>query len=408
MISLVMTVDDLFDHDDGIYVISETLQDNEDGESSVKKTKNYLQRGADWGRSAAVSIFGADQTLEVEQNCGVRIQGGKSRNGVRKSFHLYSYAEDGFDTPLFPDNLNVSGEVITSYKSIVIRNGGNLQSTTVFDDSWIQTMVRELKTDSGRFRPVILFLNGELWGCYVLQTDKSAEEIAARYQVDADQVEIVNRDIIYSTEDFWEMVQFFMNNSINTQELYERACDYLDVEAFAEYVATEIYIGNTDWPGNNYIFFRIRTDKDEGKWRLMLYDTDISLGLDEEKGTGSSNTYVWMNVQQVPINWIFISLMSWKPFREMYLDCCSRVAEIFDPDSAIPLYEATWNEWQALYRIARKSNVSCHEESSLLERLQQVKDFLRGRYLHEGAFDASVVQAAEKGRLEHYTGTDDD
>ena len=48
-------------------------------------------------------------------------------------------------------------------------------------------------------------------------------------------------------------------------------------------MATELYIGNADWPGNNVRIWRARQTSDkpyeDGRWRFMMYDTDDSMGM---------------------------------------------------------------------------------------------------------------------------------
>jgi hypothetical protein len=50
----------------------------------------------------------------------------------------------------------------------------------------------------------------------------------------------------------------------------------MDVESYMEYMLTQIYLGNYDWPHNNV---KIWKKKEGGKWRWILYDTDFGFNL---------------------------------------------------------------------------------------------------------------------------------
>ena len=50
------------------------------------------------------------------------------------------------------------------------------------------------------------------------------------------------------------------------------------MEEFSSYMATQLYIGNIDWPGNNVRLYK-DVSSDESKWHFMMYDTDDSMGM---------------------------------------------------------------------------------------------------------------------------------
>jgi spore coat protein CotH len=64
----------------------------------------------------------------------------------------------------------------------------------------------------------------------------------------------------------------------------------MDVDNYIDYLITNIFTGNDDWPENNLYFWRKRTDKYEpdapygqdGRWRWMLFDMDFGFGLKKE------------------------------------------------------------------------------------------------------------------------------
>jgi len=100
--SLVMTMDDLFDDDDGIY-------------------SNPTKDGIDWERPCSVELFypdGSDDGFQV--NCGVRIYGGVGRNEEfrKKTFRLLfkgMYGPTKLRYPIFGE------EAADEFDTIILR-----------------------------------------------------------------------------------------------------------------------------------------------------------------------------------------------------------------------------------------------------------------------------------------------
>jgi hypothetical protein len=74
-----------------------------------------------------------------------------------------------------------------------------------------------------------------------------------------------------------------LTNDLN----YDKLCELIDVENYLSYYALQVYIGNEDWPHNNYKTYRYYASEGEeygkapfdGKWRYLLHDLDFSFGI---------------------------------------------------------------------------------------------------------------------------------
>jgi spore coat protein CotH len=64
------------------------------------------------------------------------------------------------------------------------------------------------------------------------------------------------------------------NNDLSIQANYEFVADQIDIDNYITYQVAQIYLDNTDWPGNNVKLW----NSPETKWRWILYDTDFSFG----------------------------------------------------------------------------------------------------------------------------------
>ena len=50
----------------------------------------------------------------------------------------------------------------------------------------------------------------------------------------------------------------------------------IDIENFIDFIISEIYYANSDWPCNNYKMWK--TNDENSKWRFLIYDLDLSFG----------------------------------------------------------------------------------------------------------------------------------
>ena len=103
-----MDADDLFDSAKGIYVKGDTFDkalkecfvltergkvDWDASDLCRKLDANYKQKGKGWERSTHIDYFesnGTDTKCQLQQDCGIRIQGNYSRSDYQKSFRLYA------------------------------------------------------------------------------------------------------------------------------------------------------------------------------------------------------------------------------------------------------------------------------------------------------------------------------
>ena len=91
-----------------------------------------------------------------------------------------------------------------------------------------------------------------------------------------------------TNESYLELRNFITNNSLASGANYEFVKQKLDIDSFIDYQLFQIYIANTDWPGNNSKFWRDRSVN--GKWRWILFDTDFGFGWIYGGGSYNHNT----------------------------------------------------------------------------------------------------------------------
>ena len=303
VISLITPADGLFGYENGIYVLGKAHDDFLAADPKNKMVEpwhqeaNYTQRGRDWERETGFEYLPADgdEREAFSQLLGLRTMGAASRNETQKSFRLTAredYGKKNIKYELIPDNMRSDGKgEVEKYKSIVLRNGGNDSNGTKLRDPLIQSLVAERAFDTLQTCPAVVFLNGEYWGVYTVTEDYSDNYIENNYGIDNNNVIIIKRgDIeegdLTDSELFTEMFDFIMNNDMSDGANFDKASEMLDMQGFADLCALNVYTNNEDgiFENNNYRFWRVRTPDNscpqaDGKWRVLLYDTEYSTGV---------------------------------------------------------------------------------------------------------------------------------
>ena len=317
VISISMNYEDLFDSATGIYVKGDIFNEAllqylqyhnrvTDGETARSLDANYKQRGREWERQATITFFefspdGARAVLT--QDCGIRIQGNYSRSDLQKGFRLFArseYGESKFRYPVFgTDYRNDAGEVMDSFDTLVLRNGGNCAFTSKFNDTFWQSLLHNTACDTKHSRPCVVYLNGEYWGLYVLEEDYTddylndvhgvakdnvviykgdAESYAIGYKLDEGEIPAGQEEDYY----FRPLLDFFAtHDSLKSQEDYDAFCQLVDPESVRDYFAVQCWINNKwDWPGKNWSMWRTLEVEEgnpygDGRWRFMFYDMEF-------------------------------------------------------------------------------------------------------------------------------------
>ncbi|WP_337790518.1 CotH kinase family protein, partial [Ruminococcus bicirculans (ex Wegman et al. 2014)] len=258
IVSITTDPDGLFNEKTGIYCLGDVYkeydEENPDHPWNGSIPANYNQRGREWEKECYVEYFDSEGNSLISQDCGIRIQGGWSRADYQKSFRLYArndYGKNSFDTVFWDSFTDVNGEAITSCKTFVLRNGGNDANYSKFKDMMIQNMVSGRGVETQQGTACVLFIDGEYWGLYTIQSDYSDRYFADRYNVAKSNVAMYKNDELSEGEAedeklFNDMYKFITENDMSIEENYRKACAMIDMDNLVEYAATEMYIFNDD------------------------------------------------------------------------------------------------------------------------------------------------------------------
>lgn len=287
--SIVTSPENLFDDTIGIYVTGNTFRqflENDLGKEDNWATpywwwwtSNYSKEGMAWEREAHITIFDNNQTNVLTETCGIRIKGGGSRGQLPKSISCYArdlyqgsnhFKTDIFQTGIFPHK-------------IVFFSGGD-DNRFKIKDYLVNVLAQDLHFATMDFIPCAMFLDGEYWGMYYITEDYNADFIRDHYHVTGDNVIMIkNGSLAEGTDEdllsYEEMTDFIREHDMTDIDIYNQACDLIDIDSCIDYYAAQIYIARCgDWPGSNYALWRTRENDGsfygDGKWRWMLFDVN--------------------------------------------------------------------------------------------------------------------------------------
>ena len=222
------------------------------------------------GERPAYFIYLSDEG-SFEQNIGVRVSGGSSRERILKSFSLYS-REAYSESRVFEKNIfeNVQSE------KLAIRGG--------FANSICQMLVPDRNFGTQQMKRVSVFLNGEFWYNSNIVEKYDARYFYEHYGVDPDNVVIMKDqeldEGIKSDELLLnEIYDYISSHDLSDSEAYAGFTDMVDIQSYIDYMCFNIYIDNMDFMEiKNSVWWRSRgvTSKpyEDGKWRFLLYDLD--------------------------------------------------------------------------------------------------------------------------------------
>ena len=233
-----------------------------------------------WERPVNFSYLDANGEMVLNQDVNLEMCGGWSRAWTPHAFKLKGNKELGGDKNLLYPFF--SQKPYIRNRTLQIRNGGNDNGGRFKDPSLQYIMMQAgVNIDCQSYQPVHEFINGEYIGVLNMREPNNKHFVYANYGWDDDEIDLfeMSPDSGYvqkcgTPEAFNELVDVLSPDAANA-ETYKEIARLLDIDAYANYMAAEMYLCNWDWPQNNVKGFRHR---DNGRFRFVLFDLDGSFG----------------------------------------------------------------------------------------------------------------------------------
>ena len=297
----------------------------------------------DWDRSVNMEIFDTNGNLILSQEAEITPSGRYSRAYDPHPFKVKAKKKYGYEnyfafTPF-------SDKPYNKYQSLKFRSGGNNYTTRLKDAALQEIILRSgLNLDCQSYQPVHHYVNGVYKGITNIREPNNKDYAYSNYGYDEDEIDCFKLDhnngnggftLSEGSRDAWdEWVKISVTASQDAS--YERICEIVDVDEFANYMAIEFFLANEDWPRNNIKSFRL---SDGGRFRFVVFDLDHAFGaINEATGINpfssfDSQEYYPEGGYKSAMVTIFHNMLSNDTFRRKFIDSyCIVAGSVFNTD----------------------------------------------------------------------------
>ena len=270
----------------------------------------------EWEREAHVELFGENGKCVISQECGISLHGQSSRVLPVKCFNVIArtrYGANRFEYPIFSEH------DYPEYQAFLLRASGEDYDKSFMRDTVLSSLMEDSSVMYQKYEIGVVYLNGEYYTlCYL-------RERVNKYSIcqfedwlgQEDEIDIVraNTTVVQGSNDSFERLRSWLKeNDPSTEAAYALLDSQIDIRNYIEYMAIQIFSGNTDTLNVR----RYRNAGDDGKWRWVLFDLDWAFYQDTDSirrwltpgGTGASNR---------TDNTFFIACMKNPRFRDEFL-----------------------------------------------------------------------------------------
>ena len=373
--SLITDPYNLYDYNYGIYVEGPNAES-----ADPHYGANYWQ---DWERPIHVEYYLPDGKQVIDQNAGVKIAGAYTRMSSQKTFALHarkSYGKSHFEYKFFNNN------DISAFRALNLRNSGNDFGSTHMRDAMITNLVRNNNIDIQAYQPTVVYLNGEYWGILNLRERLNENYLEENFSyVDAEKVDYIkNKDEVKegSYDHYQAMLDFIASNSLANDANYQYVTTQMDIDEYIEYMVSEMYCNNQDWPGNNIKYWHPQSP--DGRWRWMLFDTDFGYAIwDDNDYTDdmitfclSANSGSYANAPWA--TFLLRNLVQNADFKCEFINrFCDRINREFAPETVNALIDSLDSNIKS--EIIYHNKKWSHSDSYRNQRLEAMRNFANQR-----------------------------
>lgn len=344
IVSLVTDPDVLWNDETGMLTVGPDVDKSNGvpfGNAVYRTVKKELDASPGY-----VEIYNMEGDQIISQGMEFKLQGANSLDFPQKSFKLKAKAKYGakyFSASLFEDR------PFTEYKSFALRISGNDSAWTRFNDGFQGRLIDKFNevTDTPStvihqaWKPVVVYLNGIYWGHYNMRERVDRYFVAQHEGLsleEADEMDILNASgaVDYgSNEEYKAMIKKVKGMSPGTnEEDLQYILDHIDVDNYFDYMAFEMFFGNSDI--GNIRFYKL---KQEGsKWKWILYDVDYGffksgfnspMSYLKEKGAGD----------QYIDNTLIRKLLENSEMQDKFLTRLGEIYQLFTTDYMISVFD---------------------------------------------------------------------
>lgn len=324
-----------------------------DGDGTNGKTgngqdvpRNYNQP---WDRPVNFSYIGSDGEMLFNQDVNISVSGGWTRSQRNRSFKLK--ANKVFDGVNHMDYAFFEQKPYIRCKGVLVRNGGNdlWVHSARFMDPALETIIQRsgIDLDVQAYQPVIEYVNGELRGVLNLRELNNDKFVYANYGYDDDEIDMFeNFQMKQGTDSVIKRI-FELGKQINEPGAYDELKTLLDIDEFTNYMASELFLNNEDWPDNNIKAYR---SQNNGRYRFISFDLDYAFAL---MNKGDDDPFAHLKkYKYMDFITFFHNLLGHDDYRRKFVDTfCLMGGSVFESSRANAIVDELLNRVQPMNQL---------------------------------------------------------
>ncbi len=334
VISISTSYEGLFGEEEGICVVGNGILHLDDAVLEPyandprwwKYPGNFHGRGAAWERDARMQLIASSGEEVFQCDVALRVNGQMTRGFPQHALRLV--LDDALDTTLFQGNDGRGS------KALVLRAAGNDQVKAMLRDAYQHALCSGLPFGTSKALTCVVYINGAYEGVYHLRQRMDEDELARRYGIPTKHITILeDRSELYFGDSSdvrrFNSLMARTEKRITTDPGWIDTLDAnIDVEGFLIYMASQMVLGNMDWPRQNVKYWRY-TGKPkaaplDGRWNFLMGDSDLGFGANAPV---NSDLFVKVNEAHVPVSRLFLAMMSSPELKRMFV---LRAQELID------------------------------------------------------------------------------
>lgn len=364
----------LFDPDTGIYM---------EGPNAEHAEPHY---GANYWEDKEVPVF--VELLEVGQgapafakNAGLKIFGNYSRQNEKKSVAITfreKYGDKRLNYPLFPDFPD-----LTKFKVFLLRNNGSNFNNDYIRDRLASSISEGLGVDYQRGRGAIVYYNGEYYGIHNIRERSTEYYFETHYGYDPDEIDLLKADNAASAGSaigYTDLMSWMEDHDLSLDENYAYVSEQIDVDNLMNYMQTEIFANNRDWPANN--LKKWCCENPATKWKWFIYDTDFGFG---GSSTDQSNIFDFTTTEEgkswpngPESTFLLRTLLKNQTFKIAFINRMTTLLSMnFESSRILARIESMMGEIES--EISRDQDRWNHKSSYMSSQFDKIKSFAKTR-----------------------------
>ncbi|MEN8864348.1 MAG: chitobiase/beta-hexosaminidase C-terminal domain-containing protein, partial [Akkermansiaceae bacterium] len=265
-VCLTTEVDDLFGSDNGIYI-------------------NAQQRGDSWEREISMEFFDFSHGKDLQVDAGLRMNGNFSRSKIQPKHNMRVVFREDYGPSRLEFKLFEDGKV-TRFNSLILRGlsgdswaHARYPHAQYIRDQWFRDAYESMGYEGIHQREIQLYINGLYWGVYHIFERVEDDSMAERFGGIEEDWEVIkdgsNSSVLSvdgGTARWDALMDVILAGNLSESGPYLALQEYLDIDAFIDYLLLNYYGGNDDWCSKNY---RAAVQLNPpGKYKFFPHDTE--------------------------------------------------------------------------------------------------------------------------------------